>query len=115
MTVVDITAVWKKAQAHLAEKLGTTTLETWILPLKPRQRNKDTLSLEAPDIFFKDWVQRHYKHLIQEAINLSSPNQKIELSLESASATKEAPGKPQAQGLPPKPQENQNHLLLLRC
>lgn len=110
--MTDLLKTWHQAQRYLQDRLGETTFATWILPLKPRQGNKDTLNLEAPDIFFRDWVQRHYQHLIQEAINLSSPSQKIKLYLESASPAKEASEKPQSRGLQLKPQEHPGPLFL---
>ena len=110
--MTEMFKTWQQALKHLKERLGETTFQTWILPLKPGQRSNDTLILEAPDIFFRDWVEQHYKDLIQEAINLSSPHQQIVVSLEGASSAKEAPEKLQAQGIPLKPPEYQNPLSL---
>jgi chromosomal replication initiator protein len=110
--MMDLFKTWRQAQGYLKDRLGETIFETWILPLKPKQRDKDTLSLEAPDIFFRDWVERHYKHLLQEAIKSVAPSQKIELYLESASSTKEAPKNPEPQGLQLKPQDHPNLLFL---
>jgi len=110
--MADTLKTWQQAQRYLKDRLGETTFQTWILPLKPRQRNKDALSLEAPDVFFRNWVEQHYKQLIQEALNLSSPEQKIALYLENASLTKEAPEKLPSQGFALKSQEYQNPLSL---
>jgi chromosomal replication initiator protein len=63
---------WEKATERLKEQLGKTVYETWILPLRPSSQEENSLTLEAPDAFFKDWVEQNYKKIIQEAINLSS-------------------------------------------
>ncbi|MFA5144856.1 MAG: chromosomal replication initiator protein DnaA [Candidatus Omnitrophota bacterium] len=108
--MLDAFKTWQQAQNYLKDKLGSTTFETWISPLKPTQKNKSALDLEAPDIFFKDWVEQHYKDLIQEAVNLADPGQKITVRLESASAdNKTLPDKPRAQDTQTKPPGQQNY------
>ncbi|MFA4843235.1 MAG: chromosomal replication initiator protein DnaA, partial [Candidatus Omnitrophota bacterium] len=65
---LDLTKIWQRAQERLKEKLGATPFETWILPLKPKAKNANELLLEAPDNFFRDWVEKHYKLQIQETL-----------------------------------------------
>ncbi|MDD5155411.1 MAG: chromosomal replication initiator protein DnaA [Candidatus Omnitrophica bacterium] len=72
MAQVDIKKVWEKAVEHLQARLGASTLETWILPLKPKSADASDFILEAPDNFFKDWVEKHYRQLIQEALDHSA-------------------------------------------
>jgi len=67
--MADILQRWQEAQDFLKEKLGETIFETWIKPLKPSAKNKDELTLEAPDIFFRDWIEKHYFQAITEALN----------------------------------------------
>lgn len=99
--MLDSLQVWQKAQDHLRNRLGDTTFATWISPLKPDPDNKQGILLEAPDIFFKDWVEKHYKHLIQEAIDLASPKQELKVRLASAQGTLSA--LPAAGGLASRP------------
>jgi chromosomal replication initiator protein len=66
--MVELIKIWQQAQDYLKNKLGETVFETWILPLKPKLKNENSLILEAPDTFFKEWVQEYYKELIHEAI-----------------------------------------------
>jgi chromosomal replication initiator protein len=68
MPAVDIKKVWEKAVEYLKNRLGTAVLETWILPLKPQLVNEREFILEAPDNFFKEWVEKHYRSAIQEAL-----------------------------------------------
>jgi chromosomal replication initiator protein len=100
----DSLKVWQQAQHYLKDRLGETTFATWILPLIPNPDNKQDILLEAPDIFFKDWVEQHYKQLIQEAIKAASPDQEVKVRLEAAKlALKDSP----AVSLSIKPPEQQ--------
>jgi len=80
--MTDILNSWQQAKNYLKDKVGETVFETWILPLKPRLKNEHGIILEAPDIFFRDWVEQHYKQLIEEAL-CQSAKQKVAVSLES--------------------------------
>ncbi len=66
--VSDIIKAWEQAQEHLKDKLGSTSFETWILPLKPRSQGEQELTLEAPDAFFRDWVEKNYLSSIRDAV-----------------------------------------------
>ena len=96
--MADIQDIWDKTTGYLKERLGKTTLETWILPLKPRLKDEHNLILEAPDNFFRDWVDKHYKLVIQEAVN-SSAKQETKIHLETNPQTKDTPDKPRVEGL----------------
>jgi len=88
----DSLKVWQQAQHYLKDRLGETSFSTWILPLKPSTHNQHDILLAAPDIFFKEWVERHYKQLIQEAVNSASPNLAVRVHLESVKqALQESP------------------------
>ncbi|MBI4706753.1 MAG: chromosomal replication initiator protein DnaA [Candidatus Omnitrophica bacterium] len=64
---------WQKAQEHIRSKIGETAFATWIAPLKASPKENNSLYLEAPDIFFKEWVEKNYKELIHEAVgNISA-------------------------------------------
>ena len=89
----DMPPLWKEIEAHLKNRLGTTVFDTWLSPLKPRQINETTVVLEAPDDFFRDWVEKYYKVAIQEAIKQTS-KQTIAVLLET---------NPQAQNMPSTP------------
>jgi len=66
----ELTKNWEEALGDLKIKLGETTYATWIAPLKFSSQDNQNLDLEAPDQFFKDWVEKHYLKLIQEALQL---------------------------------------------
>ncbi|MCX5696862.1 MAG: chromosomal replication initiator protein DnaA [Candidatus Omnitrophica bacterium] len=68
MSSVDLDTIWGIACAKLKDGLGRSTFEAWIAPLKPNQIPGQGLFLEAPDSFFKDWVEKHYRQNIEEAL-----------------------------------------------
>jgi chromosomal replication initiator protein len=64
----EILSVWKEAENQLKIKVGDIGFQTWILPLKPKTQKGEDFVLEAPDAFFKDWIETHYKPVIGEII-----------------------------------------------
>jgi len=94
---MEIALIWDKSAEHLKNKLGASTYETWIKPLKPTHSADKTITLLAPDTFFKDWVEKHYRQEIEEAIK-SSAEQEITITLEANTLTKEItePVKPES-------------------
>ena len=66
--MIDIHKSWIRVQEHLQEKLGKTVFDTWILPLKPKGLEQGVLTLQAPDEFFRDWVEQHYQQALQEGV-----------------------------------------------
>jgi len=108
--MVDILKAWQQAQGYLKERLGDTSFETWILPLKPYAKNKNSIVLEAPDVFFREWVEKHYQPLIIEAINKYLTQQGLTVCLESHSQIKEPPDTPTAAARPVKSPGQQESL-----
>jgi chromosomal replication initiator protein len=98
MVTVDVRQVWEKAWGHLKDRLGDTTFETWILPLRPKLKDEQRFILEAPDDFFRNWVEQHYTPIIQEAIRAAT-NQSLVVQLETAPQSKEILPKPHLEEL----------------
>lgn len=72
--MLELTKNWEETQADLKTKLGETAFATWIAPLKLTIQDNLNISLEAPDQFFKDWVEKHYFNLIQEIFKTKNLN-----------------------------------------
>ncbi|MBM3246297.1 MAG: chromosomal replication initiator protein DnaA [Candidatus Omnitrophica bacterium] len=94
--MIDILKIWDQAGQYLKDKLGSITFETWILPLKPALKDEHNVILGAPDDFFKDWVEKHYREFIQEAIRQQGQPE-LSVSLSVNPAANETPRLP-AQG-----------------
>jgi len=73
MSLDDLMLIWDRACSQLKETLDGTAFETWILPLKVQTGTQSTIILEAPDSFFKDWVQKNYGPAIENAIQSAHP------------------------------------------
>ncbi|MFZ2937234.1 MAG: chromosomal replication initiator protein DnaA [Candidatus Omnitrophota bacterium] len=97
--MVDIKTIWEKAGEPLKQKLGKTTFETWILPLNPRLESEQSLVLEAPDAFFSEWVDKHYRQIIQEEITTVA-NIELIVSLVIAAPTAQDLAKAQSASKP---------------
>jgi len=66
--MLELTKNWEETRSDLKSKLGETIFSTWIAPLKFSATDAQNINLEAPDKFFKDWVEKHYLGIIQEAL-----------------------------------------------
>lgn len=66
--MLDVSRIWTEASGTLKASLGDTVFETWITPLKPKSQSGLQFIIEAPDGFFKEWVERHYRQIIQESV-----------------------------------------------
>ncbi|MBU1923401.1 MAG: chromosomal replication initiator protein DnaA [Candidatus Omnitrophica bacterium] len=83
--MMEIAKSWEEAQGDLKSKLGETIFATWIAPLKFTAADNQNINLEAPDQFFKDWVEKHYFGLIQEVLkNKGSNNLLVRLTVGNA-------------------------------
>ncbi|MCM8800753.1 MAG: chromosomal replication initiator protein DnaA [Candidatus Omnitrophica bacterium] len=78
----DLLKAWERIQDYLRQRLGEMAYQTWVLPLSPKQEGEDLLILEAPDKFFCEWINTHYKGLFNEALKQYS-SEPINLSLKS--------------------------------
>jgi len=72
--MLELTKKWEEAQTALKTKLGDTIFATWIAPLKLSALDGQNPELEAPDQFFKDWIEKHYWALIQESLKACGLN-----------------------------------------
>jgi chromosomal replication initiator protein len=66
--MLDVSRIWTEASGTLKASLGDTVFETWVAPLKPKSQSGLQFIIEAPDGFFKEWVERHYRQVIQESV-----------------------------------------------
>ena len=90
---MDIQTAWEKTGEYLKERLGKTTFDTWLAPLKAKIEGESRLVIQAPDNFFKDWVETHYRVLLQEAVTHSFAKN-LEISLEVGLFTNTEPSLP---------------------
>lgn len=81
LSMSHLTKLWETAAPTLAERIGKPSFDTWLQPLRISVDPENNLILEAPDSFFRDWVEKHYGQLIQETLNsLSNSSVNIHFS-----------------------------------
>ena len=52
--------LWSKIQGALKEKLGAQNFEIWIRPIQMAAISNDSVSLEVPNRYYRDWVAANY-------------------------------------------------------
>jgi len=62
--------VWSKVIDSLKERVGQQNFDIWIKPIHFISMVGETVELEVPNRFFKDWIHEHYSSHIQEALSL---------------------------------------------
>ncbi|MCM8773226.1 MAG: chromosomal replication initiator protein DnaA [Candidatus Omnitrophica bacterium] len=59
--------LWQKCREYLKNSLGKISFDTWIAPLQLKNCQENTIILETPDIFFKNWLESNYLSQIKKA------------------------------------------------
>lgn len=60
--------VWEQVLAAVEGKVGKTTTETWLKPIRPIALRGDTLHLEVPSSLFRDWLIGNLIEPLREAL-----------------------------------------------
>lgn len=61
---------WSKITEDLKKNINPRSYETWIKPIKPLELKDKILTLEAPNKFFKDWLEEHYVEQIAKIVKV---------------------------------------------
>ena len=59
---------WSVLVENLKTRLGEETVGRWIAPLKLTAASEQTVTIEAPNAFFREWVLSHYHQLLGELV-----------------------------------------------
>src|SRR5262247_4041176 len=60
--------VWKQVLGAIEAKVGGTTTETWLKPIRPIALRNDTLHLEVPSSLFRDWLLGNLMKPLKDAL-----------------------------------------------
>lgn len=60
--------IWEGCKVELKKLLGEISYNTWISPLQCKKIEELSIILEAPDSFFKNWIEANYTPHIKEAL-----------------------------------------------
>src|SRR5215472_2978799 len=77
---IKMNGVWQKAADRMRESLGQVGYETWITPLKFIDLRGRIAIIEAPNLFFRDWVKERYLELMQQVLS-TEVGESVEISL----------------------------------
>ena len=85
--------LWLDVQANIAKVLTPQTYTTWIKPIRFCSVVNDTMQLEVPSKFVKDWITDAYLPMIQEAVSsLAGVQFRVEITInEDAVTTGDSP------------------------
>jgi len=64
----DHIKVWKECLGIIKKSVPQITFNTWFIPIKPTDFDGKTLKIEVPNNFFIEWIDEHYKNLINKVI-----------------------------------------------
>ncbi len=60
--------LWERAAGRIRDQLGQIGFETWIGPLNFVGVSSGTVTIEAPNRFFRDWVSERYMGLLKDSL-----------------------------------------------
>ncbi len=81
--MTDLLKTWEEAQNRLKTQIGETAFQTWIVPLKATEHSGAQLNLSAPDSFFREWVDQHYRTPIQDLLREIASKPEITISIDA--------------------------------
>ena len=62
-------ALWQRVGSRVRDELGQVGFETWIGPLNFVGMEGRTATIQAPNKFFRDWVNERYLELLRESLS----------------------------------------------
>ena len=94
---------WLETKNSLRSRLGSEVVNRWLDPLSVSSVSQESLTLEAPNTFFRDWVVSHYLDIIRacaggrelQVIAGNSANSFAAVAPSVIAAVKTAPASPQ--------------------
>ena len=100
--------IWVEAQRRLRGELLDKDYDTWIAPLRAARWSAETLTLEAPSGFARDWLKHHFMPALVRAVSEASGSRadvvllvNRELSVPARAAAHPARGAERGGGLAP--------------
>ncbi|BAF58182.1 ATPase [Pelotomaculum thermopropionicum SI] len=65
MVKSEVIDLWEKALQFLEKKINRHSFETWLKPLKPLGYHENTVIIEVPNHFSREWLNERYAPLIK--------------------------------------------------
>jgi len=64
----DSSRVWKEFLLTIKKSIPNLSYNSWFLPLRPLELNKDELKILVPNDYFVEWIEQHYNTLINNTV-----------------------------------------------
>lgn len=64
----EIKGIWEDCLVFLEDKVPPQTYETWFKPIQAISISDNEIFLQVPNQFFYDWIESHYKEILNKAI-----------------------------------------------
>lgn len=94
--------LWHNALAHIQSELPSQAYETWFQPTRAVASTSDTLTVEVPNLFFRNWLASHYTELVDRTLqSLTRSKVRVEYTVSSSHAKQPEP--PPSMERPPGP------------
>lgn len=61
-------AIWEQAKEAVRGSMDPDGFQRWIAPLRLVSSDGEALVVECPNLFFKDWVERHHRSSLEQAL-----------------------------------------------
>ncbi len=68
VTTKNLTEIWSSFLREIKNNVTQMTFNTWFLPIKPLELNNSTIKVQLPSQFFWEWLDEHYKNLINKSM-----------------------------------------------
>ncbi|MCK5214404.1 MAG: chromosomal replication initiator protein DnaA [Candidatus Omnitrophica bacterium] len=72
---------WQKAQPIIKDAIGASSYDTWFASLNVKEKKPDTIIIETPDEFYKNWIIEHFYKIINKHVN-TDLSQKINIEFD---------------------------------
>ncbi|MDP2652445.1 MAG: chromosomal replication initiator protein DnaA [Candidatus Omnitrophota bacterium] len=80
---MTLSTIWETAKPLLKDKIGPTTYDTWFSTLLVKEKDSETLTIIAPDTFFKNWIVDHYLSSLEAVLkDLTQKSVRVEFEID---------------------------------
>jgi chromosomal replication initiator protein len=85
--------IWDAVLQHVQKHISPQSYDTWFAPTKQVMAGDNSITVEVPNIFFKDWLLEHYSEHIHNALN-STDASPITIEYQISAGTHSAASEP---------------------
>jgi len=66
--VDNYSEIWSKILDIIKKDLNPQSYQTWFIHTRPVSLEADTITVETPNAYFRDWLVDHYMEMVQKAV-----------------------------------------------